>query len=159
MTDQSNNSGDQAALLVQQLTKALQDTRSDANKQLIELDQKLERLTPKIEQVQRDLLLLQADMRTQFVPRTEYEPRHKVIEEKIAYYDRIILDSRPQQERFIRMESSLNVHDKIFNDHAKLIEELDARQRGAGARIIPIIAAIVSGLALALNFLSHVNFK
>lgn len=150
MSEQSSN--DQAALLVQQLTKALQENRNDANKQLIEMDQKLERLVPKIEQVQRDILLLQSDMKTQFVTRNEYEPRHKVIEEKIQYYDRIILDSRPQQEKFIRMESTLD-------SHGRMLEDLDARQRGAASRIIPIIAAVISGLALFLNFLSHVSFR
>lgn len=150
MSEQSSN--DQAALLVQQLTKALQENRNDANKQLIEMDQKLERLVPKIEQVQRDILLLQSDMKTQFVTRNEYEPRHKVIEEKIQYYDRIILDSRPQQEKFIRMDS-------ILSNHEKMLEDLDARQRGAASRIIPIIAAVISGLALFLNFLSHVSFR
>lgn len=143
--------------LVEQLLKALKD-RTPTDKQLEEINGRLQVMAPQLAQLQRDVLVMQGDMRTQFVPRSEYEPRHQQIVEKIQSYDQMVAASRPQQERFVRMETRLENVEKQLDVHNKDLEALDLRQRGAFTRALPIISAVIAALALVANFLQHLSF-
>lgn len=144
--------------LVTQLTTALRESRSKTDQQLDELSRKLELVVPKIEQLQRDILVMQADMRTQYVTRAEYDPRHKVLEDKLSMYDRMVTDSRPMQERFFSMESDIRNQKSINANFEKAIEDADDRQRGALGRIVPWVSVAIAVLSLLSSFLGHIQF-
>ena len=149
---------DQNALL-KQLASALRESRSGTDQKLEELSKILSQIVPDIRQLQRDVLLMQADMRTRYVSREEYEPRHQILTDKIQQYDKMVAESAPARDRFVRLEEASKAHDKDIDGLRLDMAELDRRFRGIGARSLPWIGTALSLIALLLTFLSHVNFR
>jgi hypothetical protein len=145
--------------LVKQLTAAFRESRTGTDKQLEEVNKTLSQIVPDIRQLQRDVLLMQADMRTRYVSREEYEPRHQAVLDKMRQYDDIITASQPARDRFVRMEEASKNQDKSIEGIRGDLVDLEKRFRGLGQRAVPWISAALAAIALALTFLSHVSFR
>lgn len=145
--------------LIKQLTAAFRDNQSGTNKQLEEVNKTLAQIVPDIRQLQRDVLLMQADMRTRYVSREEYEPRHQVVIDKLRQYDEMISQSAPARDRFVRMEESIKSLEKSDQTLGSDMTELERRFRAQGQRAIPWISTALAAIALLLTFLSHVSFR
>lgn len=145
--------------LIKQLTQVFQRQGNATDQKIEEVNKTLNQIVPDIRQLQRDVLLMQADMRTRYVSREEYEPRHQVIIDKMRQYDEMISASAPARDRFIRLEATNENQGKAIDALSTRQDELDKRFRGLGQRAIPWISAAIAAIALLLTFLSHVSFR
>lgn len=152
------NMDQQQQELISQLTEVLKDSRN-SNQRFEKLSTELQNIVPKLEQLQRDVLIMQADMKTQFVPRHEYEPRHKAIEDKLRQYDDLIAASRPQQETFIRMQTRIEIVERGLQELKTELGNLDTRIKSTASRALPFIATGVSVVALLAELLGHVQIR
>lgn len=145
--------------LVKQLTSAFNQSRNGTDQKLEELSKALTQIVPDIKQLQRDVLIMQGDMRTRYVSREEYEPRHQALIDKTRQYDAIIAASQPARDSMVRMDEAIKNLEKADQSHATDLTELEKRFRGLGQRAIPWISAALAGVAVLLTFLSHVSFR
>jgi len=135
--------------LIERLTLALENSRDRTEKQLASLEVKLDQLS-------RDVVLMQAEIRkelqTQFVPKSEYEVRHKNLEDRATVFDQhIVMSALTLQEYAV---TKLEV-----KQLRAALDEIDEKQRGALTRSVPWLAVLVSLLGFLYQVLQHIQFK
>lgn len=166
--------------ILQELLETLRDNKQSVANKLDDLDRKLASLPTQLDTIRKEsrdasdalrrefttgldaqrretsnsLIELRRELQTYFVPRSEYDPKHAAITDKIREYDQILKDSRTAQAEWFDYKAKVN---QTRIDLDAFIQD----KKGFSSRLVPWIAIILSALStaatVALTLVQHVN--
>ena len=148
------------------LVDALKDNKATASHELASIAQKIDLLPAQFDSIRReqrdsiDALRRELGSRMEeqrrellnyFVPRAEFDPRYKVVLDKIAEYDKMIADSRQESARYYGFV-------KDVEQNKADIAQLQDKGNTTFTRSVAIIATIISILSVLVTLASHFQF-
>lgn len=171
---------------LQSIARAIQDYRSDVNKRLDELDRKFDTIPAQLESIRResraDNDALRRELTALFVPRSEYDPKHVVLIERVAKLETV---NERQASQLVTLENALGTMSSIsstkFGEYDRLVSEsrnsitqwyamqndvsnlkekqakLESRGASIGQKIYITVAVAASTVAIILNLFQHVS--
>lgn len=102
---------------------------------------------------------LRRDMNNTFLTKSEYEPKHATLTEKIRYYDSLLADSPRLRQEYDRTILTIQRDIQDGNrEHAALRGDLNALSNRAVNRsrlVLPWVAIIISISAIIAGYLEH----
>lgn len=149
--------------ILQDLTRALQDSRGRTEIQLANLERKIDDVRPQIDQLRRELNTSQQDLRRElqnlFVTRAEYDPRHKILEDRMNLLDKILIEQNQAAIERAKLQQQLIQQDKDYDLLSASVDRIEERQRNALSRAVPWVATVIAVLSGMLNLLQHIQLK
>lgn len=134
---------------IQQVIHALQQNKQDITQQINDLARRQEQQTTatqtKFEELRKELQQL-------FVPRSEYDPRHSALEQ------RILTIEKAHENGYTVMQEFTVLKEQVRQNKDE-IEELESARQGLAGRIIPVIAVIASVVSVLLTMLQHIQIR
>lgn len=134
---------------IQQVIQALQQNKQDITQQINDLARRQEQQTTatqtKFEELRKELQQL-------FVPRSEYDPRHSALEQ------RILTIEKAHENGYAVMQEFTVLKEQVRQNKDE-IEELEGARQGVAGRIIPVIAVIASVVSVLLTMLQHIQIR
>lgn len=141
---------------VQRLLATLQENNRNAIEDRKSLQVKIDALPEMFNNLRREqqaaLDSLKRDFERMFVPRSEYDPKYQIVQDRMAEYDRIIRESRSSQDEYSQLK-------QLVKTHSEDIEELQNRASGTSSRVVMWMSIAIAVASLAINLLSHLHFS
>lgn len=139
MPTQSNNNND----AISELIRTLQQDRRDVTSRLEEIDRKASNVPMQIDALRKELLQL-------FVTRSEYDPKHAILESRISKIEGAETDRQKLLEEFWNMKAQVRLN-------ADDIDNLKDHQQGATSRWVGWIGVVIGVGSLLVTVLSHLQ--
>jgi cell division protein FtsB len=194
----NQHKGDEHVPDVSDIISVLRDNRDALFRQINDLDHKLDEIPDKLDQIRREQVTSidklrgefqagQADLRRElasmFVPRTEYDPKHSIMVERVTrnetQIDRL---STVQEGLTVKVSDHVNISAAKFQDYDRMVQDgrgsmqsfivmqqevaaLKAKMdriEGRGwtnfTKVAAIAAFLISLLGFLAQFIQHITF-
>jgi chromosome segregation ATPase len=138
-------SGDDIRSSLRDLLVELQENRKAINAQLDALNKKVDLMPDKVEFLRREML-------TVFISRSEYDPKHQILVDKQARYDRLLDERAKLDQAFVELKSTVE-------QQSKEIKANTERSASSSVRIIQFTAIVVAVAGFLLNLFQHIHFS
>ena len=132
---------------IRRVIDAIGTNKSDTNARLDEIARKQQEIPEQFNQLRKELVAM-------FVPRSEYDPKHAILTDKVNEIRAQMQQSMQEAGPILQEYSVLKQTVKNNTDD---IDEIRKRQAGTAGRVFPWIGAGVSVIALIITLLQHVH--
>lgn len=130
--------------------------RADIYRKLEDVSRKQDNLPGMINDLERRQQKALEDMRRDFerlfVPRVEYDPKHQILLDKMAEYDRIIRESYASRDDYSNLKA-------LVNRNTEEIASINKRNEGGLSRVTAIISIVVAIGTLIFSLAQHIILK
>jgi flagellar biosynthesis chaperone FliJ len=137
------------------LLETIKDNRTDASKQLSDLDQKFDAIPTQFEALRKEqresIDALRRELQSYFVAKAEFNPFQQFVMGKFTSYDQIITESRANTPVWVVMQEDI----KLLK---KWMEESKEKGWITWTRVFSVGAFLVSVLTALYYILPHLSF-